>query len=98
MCLPAPEGDLDDPIGNEGDGNPATGEALLSCFSGGDDVEGTIVLGVVTFQAVAAGSTELSLKLVVVGDPFGTEIARCESSGNDGEPIVPCDRATINVR
>lgn len=97
-CLPAPEGDLDDPIGNQGDGNPATGEAMLSCFSPDGTAGGTLVLGVVTFQAVATGSTELSLTDVVVGDTVGLEVARCESGGNEGEPIVPCVRATINVR
>src|SRR5581483_4713773 len=32
-CLPAPEGDTDEPGGIDGDGDPATGQAFLSCFT-----------------------------------------------------------------
>ena len=41
-CLPAPEGDLDDAGGINGDGNPATGQALLSCFNTSGSATGDV--------------------------------------------------------
>lgn len=96
-CLPAPEGDLDDPGGIEGDGNPATGEAFLSCFAPGTgDQGGTIVLGIITFQVIASGSQQLTLSDVSVGDAVGVEFATCE--GATGASPVACEGATLNVR
>jgi hypothetical protein len=97
-CLPAPEGDVDDPGGIEGDGNPLTGRALLSCFSTGGGPSGTLVLATVEFIAVEAGTTQLSLNNVsVASDDTYTEIARCETDTTEGPP-VPCHPGTILVQ
>jgi hypothetical protein len=95
-CLPAPEGDLDDPGGIDGDGDPNTGQAFLSCFSTAGVTGGTIVLGVVTFQAIAPGSVNLTLSQLSVGDLLGTEFATCPV--DTGPAKVPCDGATLNVK
>jgi hypothetical protein len=96
-CLPAPEGDRDDPGGIEGDGNPNTGQAFLSCYTPGTGKQGgTIVMGVVTFQVIAAGSTTLSISQVSVGDAVGVEFATCP--GDTGPAKVPCDTATLTVK
>jgi hypothetical protein len=96
-CLPAPEGDRDDPGGLEGDGDPAHGQAFLSCYTPGTGKQGgTIVLGVVTFQVIAPGSTTLSISQLSVGDPLGAEFATCP--GDSGPAKVPCDSATLTVK
>jgi hypothetical protein len=99
-CLPAPEGDRDDAGGAEGDFDPATGQAILSCFAGiggqAGQASGTIVVATVTFQAIASGSTTLSLSNMVMGDALGTEIGSCGDAG--GENPVPCVSADANVR
>lgn len=97
-CLPAPEGDLDDPGGIAGDGNPATGEAFLSCFTPGNlTVGGSRVVGVVTFQAVATGSTTMELNTVDVGDAVGMSFAQCADNPAPTS-LVPCQGATLEVR
>ena len=95
-CLPAPEGDLDDPGGAAGDGNPATGQALLSCFTigGGQGSTGTIVLATIEFYVIAKGKTELKLSSVVAGDSTGTAFAGCDAASG---PLVACTSATITV-
>lgn len=100
QCLPAPEGDLDDPQGQNGDGNPATGQAFLSCFSvGSPNTMGDIVVAVVTFTAVAPGQVTLSLSDMVAGNGLAIAWAACEGQqGNDDAPRVPCDTATVTVR
>lgn len=95
-CLPAPEGDLDDPGGLPGDGNPATGQALLSCFSvsAGHGSSGSIVLATIEFHVIGKGATELKLSNLVVGDSSGTQFASCDA---DPGPQVSCPSATITV-
>lgn len=97
-CLPAPEGDLDDPGGINGDGDPATGQAFLSCFTPGKgQASGTLVLAIVTFTAIAPGSTTLSLRNVDVSDPLGITLGSCTGDPGDG-PFIPCRQATVNVQ
>ena len=93
-CLPAPEGDLDDPGGLAGDGDPSTGEAFLSCFTPGTGhATGTLVLAVITFEATAKGSTGLTLSEVAIGnDQFN--VASCDATL---DPLVPCTGATLIV-
>lgn len=98
-CLPAPEGDTDDPGGIDGDGNPATGQALLSCFAFVPEAgvaSGTLTLAVVTFVAVASGTSTLSLDEIEIGDALGIGYAHCPGDAN--EPYVPCNAGTVNVR
>jgi hypothetical protein len=92
-CLPAPQGDLDDAGGIEGDGNPSTGQAFLSCFTTGAGNTGDIVLATIEFHAVAAGSLTLDLANVNVGTNID-EIARC---GDSDEHVVPCTGAQLKV-
>ncbi len=95
-CLPAPEGDLDDPGGIEGDGNPATGQALLSCFTPATGhASGTLVLGVVEFHAVAAGSSNLHLTFVELDDVGFDPFAICHVTNRS--PDVPCNDASVTV-
>lgn len=95
-CLPAPEGDLDDVGGIEGDGNPLTGQAFLSCFTFvPSTASGTLVLGVTTFQVIASGQVNLSLSGVSLGDALGIEFAVCE--GDAGAATVPCEDGTLNA-
>jgi len=94
-CLPAPEGDLDDPGGIDGDGVPNTGEAFLSCFSTAGTTGGTVVLGVITFQAIASGSVNVALTHASVGDLVGVEIATCP--GDTGPAKVPCNGGALTV-
>lgn len=90
-CLPAPEGDLDDPGGIDGDGQPNTGQAFLSCFTAGTgDASGTLVTGVITFQAVASGTVTLELVNISAGDAVGIEIMSCDT--------IECVGATVTVR
>jgi hypothetical protein len=96
LCLPAPEGDLDDPGGIEGDGDPVTGQAFLSCFTtGANGGTGTIVLATVEFQAVAAGTSDLRLGDVTVGNTT-LELAHCEGDG--ATPAVPCVAGSVAVQ
>lgn len=95
-CLPAPEGDTDDPGGINGDGNPATGQALLSCFNVGGTASGTVILGIVEFRTVAPGTLTLGLSSVTLGNSGGAEIGRCESDQTPG-PAIPCIGASVVV-
>jgi hypothetical protein len=97
-CLPAPEGDLDDPGGIPGDGVPGTGQAFLSCFTPGTGHEGgTIVLATIEFHAVATGSSNLALSEVELsGGSLFIAFAHC--NGDSVGPFVPCAPATVNVR
>jgi hypothetical protein len=98
LCLPAPEGDIDDPGGIDGDGNPATGRALLSCFAPGTGAaDGDLVLATVTFRAVASGSLKLELHNVVAGDALGIGIGKCVGDQDDA-PEVPCLSGDLTVR
>jgi hypothetical protein len=94
-CLPAPQGDLDDEGGTEGDGNPATGQAFLSCFVSDGNKTGTVVVATIEFHAVAAGTLSLSLSNVNIGVGDGIEVARC---GDSDAHVVPCAGATLTVR
>ena len=98
-CLPAPEGDVDDPGGIEGVGNPFTGRALLSCFTTeSQSASGTLVIATVEFIAVEAGTTQLSLSNVALfAEGLFVEFARCEGDATSG-PIVPCRPGTILVQ
>jgi len=95
-CLPAPEGDTDDPGGIEGDGNPETGQALLSCFTPATGHEsGTLVLGVIEFHAVAKGSSDLHLTFVELDDVGFSVFGVCELPNKT--PEVPCNDARVTV-
>ncbi len=95
-CLPAAQGDLDDPNGIPGDGDPATGQAFLSCFTPGIGHEsGTLVLATVEFHATATGTSTLSLTDTAITDVVGFGF-NCE--GDSADNLVPCQSATINVR
>ncbi len=97
QCLPTPEGDLDDPGGTEGDGDPDTGQAYISCFAPGSQlVGGTVVIATIEFTAIQKGSTELKLSEVAVADAVALEIAHCPGDGL--EPTVPCESGTANVK
>jgi hypothetical protein len=96
QCLPAPEGDLEDPIGIFGDGLPETGEAFLSCFTIGRATQsGDKVLGVVEFYAIDEGESDLQLFGVSLGDGLPIIWANCE--GDLLEPQVPCDPGSVKV-
>ena len=95
-CLPAPEGDIDDPGGTNGDGDPGTGRALLSCFNTTGAASGTVVLGTVEFRAVAAGSLSIGLSDVSVSGVAFNEFGRCEADQTAG-PAIPCVGATVTV-
>ncbi len=99
-CMPAPEGDLDDPGGVNGDGDPNTGQAYLSCFTvGTPNMMGDLVIGVITFHAVAPGQTTLSLHDLIAANGIAIAWAACEGDpGNEDTPRIPCDSATITVR
>lgn len=99
-CLPAPEGDLDDPEGANGDGNPATGQAFLSCFTvGAPNLMGDLVVAVITFQAIASGQPTLSVSDLVAANGLAIGWAACAGDAAiAGTPIIPCDDATVTVR
>jgi hypothetical protein len=97
-CLPAPEGDLDDPGGIEGDGDPATGRALLSCFNPEGATSGTVVVSTVEFYAVAGGESSLTLSGVAMGGGPGIiEFGRCEGDITLG-PVIPCVTGSVTVQ
>lgn len=100
-CLPAPEGDRDDPGGSDGDFLPNTGQAYLACFVGiggaPPEGSGTLVVAVVTFQAISSGSSQLTLSNVVMGDFLAQELGSCEDTGG-GAPVIPCPGASVTVR
>jgi hypothetical protein len=96
-CLPAAEGDLDDPGGTDGDGNPATGQAFLSCYAAGTpSVGGTQVVATVEFTAIATGSSELKLSETALADAVAIEFAHCEGDAAN-PPFVPCPSGTANA-
>jgi hypothetical protein len=96
-CLPSPQGDRDDPGSPDGDGDPATGQAFLSCFTPGTGrASSTIVLAVVTFQAIATGTSQLTLSAAELADGLGLAFAHCGDSPL--EPTVPCVIAEITVK
>jgi hypothetical protein len=87
---------VDDPPGVQGDGNPATGTAYLSCFTGdGATASGDLVLGVVTFYAVGEGTAELRLSGTYFGDVIHTAYGNCPTDFS--EPHVPCEPGTLNI-
>lgn len=94
-CLPAPQGDLDDPGGIDGDGDPATGQAFLSCFAASGNTTGSAVVATIEMHAIAAGTAALSLARVNVAVGDGIEIARCADSD---QFVVPCAGATLTVQ
>lgn len=98
-CLPAPEGDLDDPGGIAGDGDPATGQAFLSCFVLGSGGGGTTVLATIEFRVIAAGSSDLSINNVAIteGETF-QQIAYCEGDPAGDGQAVPCVGASVRVQ
>lgn len=94
-CLPAPEGDLDDPGGTEGDGNPATGQAFLSCFTPQTGhASGNLVVATITFHVIAKGSTDLSLSEAFASGEAATEIGSCNPQVT---APIGCAGATITV-
>ena len=95
QCLPAPEGDLDEPGGLGGDGKPETGQAYLGCFTAGAaPASGTIVLATVSFTAIAKGTMQLTLNDVIAADGVALEFARCSGASS----VVPCQGGTANVK
>lgn len=97
QCDPAAEGDLDDPGGGSGDGNPATGEAFLSCnTSGAAPSSGTLVVATISFTAVAEGSSDLTMTSVSAADSVAVAFASCGDDGPDH--VVPCEAGKVTVR
>lgn len=97
-CLPAPEGDLDEPGGTDGDGKPETGQAFLSCFTTiPSSTSGTTVLATIEFVAVATGSISLDFTSVDVGDAGGQIYAYC-GDNPAGSTVVPCAGAMLTVK
>lgn len=97
QCAPAAEGDLDDPGGISGDGNPATGEAFLSCFtSGAAPASGTLVIATISFTAIAQGSSDLTLTAVSAADSVAIAFAHCSDDSTDA--VVPCEMGKVNVK
>lgn len=94
-CLPAAQGDLDDPNSLNGDGDPSTGQAFLSCFSPHLGYQGgNIVVATIEFHAVAAGTSQISLSNLEISDAIGLGFY-CDGDLND--PTVPCPPSTITV-
>ena len=94
--LPAPQGDADDPGGPGGDGDPATGEAVASCFSDQPvSKSGDIVFVTVQFQAIAPGVVTLAIS--ETDSNFYTsllqDLGTCGASGI----LIPCRSATLTV-
>lgn len=95
---PGPTGDGDEPGTYEGDGDPATGQAFIGCFTAGDSstASGTLVLAVVQFQAVATGTSTIEMldhsQTGLWGGGGFTAIGGC-----GGEVSVPCRSASITV-
>jgi hypothetical protein len=96
-CIPTPEGDVDDPPGINGDGDPETGRALLSCFNTAASVTGTLVLGVIEFRAVDSGELSLELGAVALGNSVGETVGQC-GADSPGRPAIPCVSAVVTVQ
>lgn len=94
---PAPEGDADDPGSASGDGDPATGQAFISCYwaLGSTYESGNLVIATVTFQAVGSGTTVLDFQDAAVVDAVAHAFGTC---GDSVEATVPCRSATLTVR
>ncbi len=98
-CLPAPEGDLDDPGGIDGDGDPATGQAFLSCFTPATgQASGDLVVAVVEFHAIAKGAVPLRLSDINTSDKIGSPLGQCTGDPDKSVKEVPCDPGTVNVQ
>lgn len=95
--LPAPQGDTDDPGGFTGDGDPATGQAAISCIGAPpmDYETGDIVFATVQFQAIASGSVTLAFH-ESDAQWFDSLIQQLGSCGGV-EPVIPCRSATLTV-
>jgi hypothetical protein len=95
LCMPpAPEGHADEPGLWEGDGDPATGEAVITCYAPvPTNATGTQVLAVVTFQAVGAGTSQLSLVETAAFDSSYSQVGACEGA----PPVVTCGTAAVTV-
>jgi hypothetical protein len=95
-CLPEPAGDLDEIPDSIGDGNPATGEAFLSCFvPSGTSASGTIVLGTIEFHATATGNSQLSLANVALAT--GTVFTELGSCAPVIDVSIECAGASVTV-
>jgi hypothetical protein len=96
--LPAPEGDADDPGGFTGDGDPATGQAMISCFADGGAgyMAGDLVIATIQFQAVGSGSTTIALD-DGFADAFTFAQQPFTHASCVAEPLVPCRSATLTV-
>ena len=93
-CLPAPQGDLDDEGGLNGDSDPSIGQAFLSCFALQSAKTGNIVIATIEFHAAQAGTASLILSNVNAAHG-GQEFARCPGAT---EFVVPCSGATVTVK
>jgi hypothetical protein len=101
-CLPpAPEGDIDDPGSfAPGDGDPSTGQAVVSCFGpGGGYASGELVIATIQFQAVGSGTTTLEFDSFALGNAIFDAVATAHGSCEDGSsaPVIPCRSATLTV-
>lgn len=74
---PDPSADLPEDD-SSADGNPATGDAFLVCFTGSSDNVGNQAIGRINFTAIRAGTSELRLIKVSAGDNSGIELLSCE--------------------
>lgn len=90
---PDPSGDLpEDHVAADGD--PATGDAFLVCFTSSSAGVGNQPIARVNFTAVAAGSSELRLFYASAGTPDGNELFGCEPPGLVGGG---CTNASIST-
>ena len=93
---PGPEGDADEPGLVDGDGDPATGQAFISCYTTGPPAaSGTVVIATVQFQAIAAGSSQVAL--ASAGTQASAGVFEAIGSCGDLDPVVPCRTATVTV-
>jgi hypothetical protein len=96
-CLPpGPEGDADEPGGYIGDGDPATGQAIIGCYTPGRlPQSGTLVLATVQFQAISPGTLTLRLSGNERTGVFDVSFQTLADCGLFAP--VPCRTASINV-
>ncbi len=80
-ALAEPTGTADQ-AGGGADGDPATAEAFISCFSENGATIGDGVIAHVAFSAVAAGTSPLRLIAVAVSDNDFVTRVNCDIEGN----------------
>lgn len=76
------------------DGNPATGDALLVCFTTGSGVSGGVIARI-RFNVIGAGASDLKLLNVAVGNTDSIEIINCNNLYMD--PVGSCTDASVST-